>query len=85
MSDPMISCQEFIRTLADFLAGELPKDQHERGELHLKICPYCVDYLKSYQLTIKLGAEAMREEEENAESAELPEGLVEVILAGKGR
>ena len=51
----MITCRELVELLIDFVSGELPPEHKERVEKHLHICPPCVAYAKSYELTIQLG------------------------------
>jgi anti-sigma factor RsiW len=79
-----ITCQQFIRTLADFLAGELDADGRGRSELHLSVCPECVRYLEGYEITIRLGADALRDDPAKGESG-LPRELASVILASRKR
>lgn len=50
----MMTCRELVELLIDFVSGELPPEALERVQQHLRMCPPCVAYLKSYQLTIQL-------------------------------
>ena len=50
----MITCRQLAELLIDFVSGELPDDQRQHIERHLRNCPPCVTYLETYQLTIKL-------------------------------
>jgi anti-sigma factor RsiW len=50
----MITCRELAELLIDFIAGELPPEHHQRIEQHLRDCPPCEVFLKTYQLTIHL-------------------------------
>ena len=78
MEHDEITCKQFIRTLAEFLAGELDSGDERRSELHLEVCPDCVRYLKDYEVTIRLGA-GSREDEDAA----MPADLARVILTSR--
>ena len=77
----MLTCQELIQFLMDYLDGELPAEQRALFEEHLRLCPPCVCYLESYQQCIKLGKVCVCEEEEI--KAAVPEELVKAILAAR--
>jgi anti-sigma factor RsiW len=72
-----------IEVLMDYLEGELPPAERELLDLHLAACPECVDYLASYEQTVRLGKVCCKSEEEEAEA--LPEELVQAILAARPR
>jgi anti-sigma factor RsiW len=50
----MICCREVAQLLIDYVADELPEDQHRLVNQHLHDCPPCLAYLESYQRTIRL-------------------------------
>jgi anti-sigma factor RsiW len=50
----MITCRELAELLIDFVSDELPAEHRVRIEQHLKLCPPCVAYLESYQITIRM-------------------------------
>jgi hypothetical protein len=75
--DESLTCKQFISALAEYLARELSSSSREQMDLHLAVCPDCVRYLASYEVTIKLGKKAMAEDDEH----ELPEGFVDVVLS----
>ncbi len=50
----MMNCREFADLLLDFLSEELSPEQFQRANDHLALCPPCVAYVETYQLTIKL-------------------------------
>jgi len=77
-----MTCRDFVTFLSDYLSGELAAAERARFEAHLAECPMCVAYLKTYQETIKLGKAALTESEE-AIPAEVPEELVQAILAAR--
>jgi anti-sigma factor RsiW len=79
-----ISCREFVEFLADYLSNALSPDRAAEFEYHLSGCPPCVAYLKSYGATVRLGKEAF-EASDQPVSDEVPEGLVQAILAARPR
>ena len=79
----MLTCRELIDFLAAYLDGELAPEPRAAFELHLSLCPRCVDYLASYRETIRLGKQAC---EPGAElPADVPSDLVDAILAARRR
>jgi anti-sigma factor (TIGR02949 family) len=76
-----ISCREALDFLAAYLDGELTTGVRETFERHLARCPACVEYLESYRETIRLGREAR--DLDDAAPEEVPEELIEAILASK--
>lgn len=74
----MNTCQEILDFLGDYVSGELPAAQREEFERHLAICPPCVDYLKTYEQTIRLGKCACGDVDEKP-----PEELIKAILAAR--
>ncbi len=49
-----IDCSRLADLLLDFVSGELPDDQRELLEAHLKACPPCVVHVETYRVTISL-------------------------------
>lgn len=74
-----ITCKEFISALVDYLARELPAKDDEQMDLHLEVCPDCVKYLRSYDVTIKLGKKALSESGD--ESGGISDDFVKVVLS----
>ena len=77
-----MTCQEVADFLMDYLNGELSKTQRALFEEHLGLCPECVAYLRSYEMTIKASKSAcapVRDPDTN----EVPEDLVRAILAAR--
>jgi predicted anti-sigma-YlaC factor YlaD len=72
--------------MIDFLVAYLEKSIDEtsrsRFDEHLDACPYCRDYLTSYEETIRLARSSMCEASEEG-SAPLPEQLVQAILKAR--
>lgn len=49
-----MNCRELAELLIDYVAEELSPERRRHLEQHLKLCPPCDAYLKTYRLTIKL-------------------------------
>lgn len=50
----MVTCQEMIETLADYLDGTMPLEDRMALDRHLRACPSCEAFLKTYAATIRL-------------------------------
>jgi len=68
--------------MMDYHSGELSPQSRAELELHLSICDNCRKYLTSYEETVKLGKRAF-EDEDAALPADVPQELVEAILAAR--
>ena len=77
-----MTCRELTEFLGDYLSGELPPPQRKTFEEHLAACVDCRRYLASYETTIRLGKAAMRATDADV-PAEVPEGLVQAVLASR--
>jgi anti-sigma factor RsiW len=78
-----LTCRELIEFLDDYLEGELAREELESFEAHLAVCPYCVDYLKSYRETVRLGRAALSLD--GPVPDDVPEDLVAAILASRAK
>ena len=79
-----MTCRTFIEFLMEYLNGELPAEEHADFEAHLAECPWCVAYLQTYQEAIRLGKTVFADEEKNVPE-EVPEELIQAILAARAR
>ena len=77
-----MTCREVTDFLMEYLAGELPPEQHKVFTEHLDVCPQCVAYLKSYEEAVRLGKAALSQPDE-PDSDDVPEDLVRAILAAR--
>ena len=75
----MLTCRDFIDFIADYLSGELARNERDAFEYHLADCPDCSKYLHSYQATITFGRLAFPELDSPVPN-EVPEDLVRAIL-----
>lgn len=81
-----LTCKDVIEFLAAYRDGELPAPVRADFEAHLRACPPCVDYLRSYERTIALGREALTGgDPAAAPMAPVPERLVRAILDARRR
>lgn len=83
-SRPYVTCQQVIDFIAEYLDGNLDAVQLHEFERHLAVCPSCVNYLRSYQTTVRLGKAAMQGPDQPA-AGPFPEGLVRAIAAARRR
>ena len=74
----MMTCQEMIDFLLDYVEGELPKEQVDSLNEHLALCPECEAYLASYKSTVAL-SQLMCDDMETAPEP-MPEELVTAIM-----
>jgi anti-sigma factor RsiW len=79
-----VTCREFTEFLMRYLDGELPPDERARFDAHLARCPDCRGYLRNYEEAVRLGKRACAEEHD-AVGDDVPEELVQAILAARRR
>lgn len=78
-----LTCRELIDFLWAYEDGELPAGEREAFDAHLAICPDCVTYLETYRTVAQLGAEAFERRDADVSPLDLPEALVQAILAAR--
>jgi anti-sigma factor RsiW len=49
-----VDCTRLADLLFDFVSGELPDDQRELLEAHLKACGPCYVHVQTYRITVTL-------------------------------
>jgi predicted anti-sigma-YlaC factor YlaD len=49
-----MTCRELAELLSDYLEGELAQEMCVTIRAHLEVCPECVYFVESYQLTIQI-------------------------------
>jgi len=77
-----VKCQEIVEFLMDYIEGELPEHVKACFDMHLQMCPPCVDYLKTYRETILIAKGCCCDHPE-AKLQEVPEPLIQAILAAR--
>lgn len=75
-----MTCREFLDYIEAYLSGELTEAECRELRVHLDICSQCVDYLDSYQQTIRLSKIACCSDSDPV-PADVPEDLVKAVLA----
>ena len=48
-----LTCHELVELITDYLEDALAPEVRARFELHLSVCPGCVDYLEQMRHTIR--------------------------------
>ena len=80
MSD-LISCQQCLDFIADYLAGEVSTEAAAKFDEHLTLCPPCRQYIDSYKRTLDLERESLALPKECCD--QMPESLVKAICAAR--
>lgn len=75
----MLTCQQLIEFLTDYLDGQLPLTQRAAFEVHLALCRDCRSYLHNFKTTIAASQKAFSDASEPV-PANVPEDLVQAIL-----
>jgi hypothetical protein len=66
----------------DYDDGELPEHVRACFDMHLQMCPPCVEYLKTYRTTILMARQCSLENPAY-QCDEVPEALIKAILAAR--
>lgn len=77
----MITCAQFEDFILAYLDDELPPMQRRIFRLHLMVCRDCKRYLDDYKRAVELVDEMSGVEK--TDLAEVPEDLIQAILAAK--
>jgi anti-sigma factor RsiW len=77
-----MNCREFTEFLDAYFSSELPDAERDVFDEHLADCPDCRTYLQSYRMTVRMSRAALVTE---STPADVPEDLVQAILAAKGK
>ncbi|MCC7291715.1 MAG: zf-HC2 domain-containing protein [Phycisphaerales bacterium] len=75
-----MTCREFLDYIGAYLSGELSEAECRELRVHLDVCSQCVDYLDSYQQTIRLSKIACCADSDPV-PGDVPEDLVKAVLA----
>ena len=78
-----MTCRDLVEFLADYLDGDLPAEVRRVFEAHLAECPECATYLRGYADAIRLARASA--ETDDAVPSEVPERLVQAIVAARRR
>ncbi len=77
-----MTCQEIAEFLMDYLNGDLSEREHAIFEKHLGICPECVNYVRSYEITIHATRSAC-DLVHDRHANQVPDDLIRAILAAR--
>jgi anti-sigma factor RsiW len=80
-----MTCKEFSEFIVDYRSGGLPPAVRAEFETHLAECADCARYLKTYEDTIRLARGAFGAADDDPVPADVPEELVQAILAARGK
>jgi len=72
-----ISCREVVELVTAFLDGALSREEHERMEAHLALCPPCTEYVEQIRTTARVAAVAAVELELHPDRAALLDAFKE--------
>ena len=79
-----LTCRDFIEVIRAWLDDELEPATRTLFAEHLALCVACEDYLRSYQLSVKLGKRAfLPGDPDDAVPDDVPEELVQAVLAAR--
>jgi anti-sigma factor RsiW len=81
-SDEQMTCRDLVNFLMEYLDGGLSAAERSRFEVHLAQCSWCVEYVRQYKETVRLGKAALPANDEPLPS-DVPEELVQAILAAR--
>jgi anti-sigma factor RsiW len=76
MSNPSITCRDFVASIAEYQGGEMPPRRRALFAAHLADCERCSTYLRSYSATVKLAKDAYP-----TETDDTPDDLVDSTMA----
>lgn len=76
----MLTCEQLIESLVDYLEGRLSLSRAAAFKLHLLCCDHCRSYLHNYEATIAASQQAVQHAEADAGPVKVPEDLVQEIL-----
>lgn len=80
-----MTCREVLDFLMSYLDGELPPAERVRFDQHLAACAVCVQYLDSYRRTVELAKQSLADGPEEQGCQDVPEELVQAIVASRKR
>ena len=77
-----LSCRELIDLLAEYRTDTLGPETNRQAETHLLNCSACVEYLRTYEQTIRLAKSALRSP--SGATADVDTLVQEILLAQVG-
>jgi anti-sigma factor RsiW len=52
-----LTCRDLVNLLLDYVGGDLSDEDRRKVERHVCDCPPCGVYLRTYQITIRVGGQ----------------------------
>jgi anti-sigma factor RsiW len=77
----MITCEQLLATLDDYVTEEMPEAERDGVNAHLARCDSCVAYTASYRRTIELEKSLASDDLR----ARIPEELAQKIASRRAR
>lgn len=74
-----MTCREFVEFLWRYLENELSPAERTIFDEHVADCPDCIEYVRQYQDTTRMGKETVTCSNDPVPS-DVPEDLVQAIL-----
>ncbi|MBX2837789.1 MAG: zf-HC2 domain-containing protein [Gammaproteobacteria bacterium] len=78
VSPRMITCREFNDFIYDYTEGLLSEKQLKLFERHMRVCPMCRNFLKTYSAAFKTGALFFPNSDQQVPNS-VPEDLIAAI------
>ena len=80
-----MTCREFVDFLMEYLEAGLDPEARTTFEDHMDGCPTCLTYLDTYRETVALGKQILCDAPDGSLPEDVPEDLVNAILAARKR
>lgn len=59
----MITCQQILKALTEYLEGDLPPEEEREFEQHMQDCGSCHAFFRTYEKSTELARQTLRENE----------------------
>ena len=59
----MITCQQILKALTEYLEGDLPPEEEREFEQHMQDCGSCHAFFRTYEKASELARQTLRENE----------------------
>jgi hypothetical protein len=79
VSSRMISCREFNEFIYDYVEGTLTEEQVILFERHMRVCPMCRNFLKTYIAAYKAEGHILPYDDIDVPDS-VPQDLIDAIL-----
>ena len=79
-----MTCRQLSEFVSDYLENRLPAEERARFEEHIRDCPECQVYLRTFKATMRLSKGSV-DHPDDPVAADMPEELVRAILTTRRR